>query len=74
MSFVTRFGGIALPLPTMTARAMSDLRVGSGIIVGRMLKPGDKAPDFPVGQDTLFEILKTRGVVVFFFPKAFTPG
>ena len=39
-----------------------------------MLEPGDDAPDFAIGQDTLSNILKTRAAVVFFFPKAFTPG
>ena len=39
-----------------------------------MLKPGDAAPDFPVGPATLHRLLEDRRVVVFFFPKAFTPG
>jgi peroxiredoxin len=39
-----------------------------------MLKPGDPAPDFAIGKDMLSSILKARSVVVFFFPKAFTPG
>jgi peroxiredoxin len=39
-----------------------------------MLKSGDAAPDFPVGKTTLFKILDSREAVVFFFPKAFTPG
>lgn len=39
-----------------------------------MLKPGADAPDFPVGDKTLRQILKERAAVVFFFPKAFTPG
>lgn len=39
-----------------------------------MLKVGDPAPDFPIGETTLARILKDREVVVFFFPKAFTPG
>jgi peroxiredoxin len=39
-----------------------------------MLKPGDAAPDFAIGETTLFNILKQRKAVVFFFPKAFTPG
>jgi peroxiredoxin len=39
-----------------------------------MLKPGEPAPDFAVGKTTLFKILKAREAVVFFFPKAFTPG
>ena len=39
-----------------------------------MLKPGDPAPDFPVGDETLYQILAQRKVAVYFFPKAFTPG
>lgn len=39
-----------------------------------MLKPGDEAPDFAVGGDTLHGLLARGPVVVFFFPKAFTPG
>ncbi|HSB61551.1 MAG TPA: hypothetical protein VLI67_07515 [Vicinamibacteria bacterium] len=40
-----------------------------------MLKPGDLAPDFAVGGTSLHRILEKRtGAVVFFFPKAFTPG
>lgn len=39
-----------------------------------MLKAGDEAPDFPVEETTLHSILATRKAVVFFFPKAFTPG
>jgi peroxiredoxin len=39
-----------------------------------MLKVGDPAPDFRVGERTLHQILKDRSVVLFFFPKAFTPG
>ena len=39
-----------------------------------MLKPGDSAPDFAVNDTTLSRILKEREVVLFFFPKAFTPG
>jgi peroxiredoxin len=39
-----------------------------------MLKVGATAPDFAVHQDTLYGILESRRVVLFFFPKAFTPG
>jgi peroxiredoxin len=39
-----------------------------------MLKVGDEAPDFAVGDTTLHHILARRDAVVFFFPKAFTPG
>jgi thioredoxin-dependent peroxiredoxin len=40
-----------------------------------VLKPGDPAPDFVVGQTRLHRLVETKGgAVVFFFPKAFTPG
>jgi peroxiredoxin len=39
-----------------------------------MLKRGALAPDFPVGGRTLHRILDETAAVVFFFPKAFTPG
>jgi thioredoxin-dependent peroxiredoxin len=39
-----------------------------------MLKRGDVAPDFAVGGRTLYQILEERSAVVFFYPKAFTPG
>jgi peroxiredoxin len=39
-----------------------------------MLKPGDTAPDFAVGETTLYRILEGGPAVVFFFPAAFTPG
>jgi peroxiredoxin len=39
-----------------------------------MLKAGDPAPDFPVAQGSLHALLAQGAVVVFFFPKAFTPG
>jgi peroxiredoxin len=39
-----------------------------------VLKPGEKAPDFSVGTTTLYELLARSAVVVYFFPKAFTPG
>ena len=39
-----------------------------------MLKPGDEAPDFAVGSAPLHGLLGKGPVVVFFFPKAFTPG
>jgi peroxiredoxin len=39
-----------------------------------MLKKGDLAPDFAVGKSSLRRMLEKRAVVVFFFPKAFTPG
>jgi peroxiredoxin len=39
-----------------------------------MLKAGDPAPDFAVGDTTLHRILSKGEAVVFFFPKAFTPG
>ena len=39
-----------------------------------MLKQGETAPDFPVGDETLYGMLEKRSVVVFFFPKTFTSG
>lgn len=40
-----------------------------------MLKVGEVAPDFRVdAKRTLYDLLQTHAVVVFFFPKAFTPG
>jgi peroxiredoxin len=39
-----------------------------------MLDRGDVAPDFRVGDRSLHEMLRERAVVVYFFPKAFTPG
>jgi peroxiredoxin len=39
-----------------------------------MLKVGDAAPDFAVGETTLHRLLDERLVAVYFFPKAFTPG
>jgi peroxiredoxin len=39
-----------------------------------MLERGDVAPDFAVKDRTLYQILAERAAVVFFFPKAFTPG
>lgn len=39
-----------------------------------MLQPGEEAPDFGVEETSLYRILESRTVVVFFFPKAFTPG
>lgn len=39
-----------------------------------MLKRSQVAPDFPVGDRSLYQMLTEKTVVVFFFPKAFTPG
>ncbi len=39
-----------------------------------MLRAGAVAPDFAIGDTTLYKILEDRSAVVFFFPKAFTPG
>lgn len=39
-----------------------------------MLKPGEIAPDFAIGGTSLYQLLEERAVLVFFFPKAFTPG
>lgn len=39
-----------------------------------MLKLGEPAPDFRIGETTLHGRLKHNQVAVYFFPKAFTPG
>lgn len=43
-----------------------------------MLKIGDKAPDFTLSNDTSSKVsltdFKGKRVVLFFFPKANTPG
>lgn len=39
-----------------------------------MLQPGNEAPDFVVEETSLYRILDSQKAVVFFFPKAFTPG
>jgi peroxiredoxin Q/BCP len=39
-----------------------------------MLDRNQPAPDFRVGDRSLYDMLVERAVVVFFFPKAFTPG
>lgn len=43
-----------------------------------MLKPGDTAPDFNVkahtGEDVRLSDLRGRNVILWFYPKADTPG
>jgi peroxiredoxin len=39
-----------------------------------VLQPKQVAPDFRIGERSLYGMLEERAVVVFFFPKAFTPG
>lgn len=43
-----------------------------------MLKPGDKAPDFRVkaddGKDVALSDFRGKRVLLYFFPKANTPG
>jgi peroxiredoxin len=39
-----------------------------------MLERKQIAPDFRVGDRSLYDLLAEGAVVVFFFPKAFTPG
>jgi peroxiredoxin len=39
-----------------------------------MLKLGEVAPDFRVGETSLYRLLEQQAAAVFFFPKAFTPG
>jgi len=38
-----------------------------------MLKVGDVAPDFPIGETSLHRILDEKAVALYFFPRAFTP-
>ena len=49
-------------------------RAGGGVTWRVMLQAGDPAPDFPLGGTTLHRVLAKQEAVVFFFPKAFTPG
>ena len=42
--------------------------------ISAVLQAGDVAADFAIGGTTLHQILRERDAVVFFFPKAFTPG
>jgi len=39
-----------------------------------MLNRGQAAPDFATRDGSLYQLLAERSVVLFFFPKAFTPG
>jgi peroxiredoxin len=39
-----------------------------------MLKVGEIAPDFAIGDSSLHRLLQERAAALFFFPKAFTPG
>jgi peroxiredoxin Q/BCP len=39
-----------------------------------MLDAGTVAPDFAVGNETLYGLLAKGRAIVYFFPKAFTPG
>jgi peroxiredoxin len=40
-----------------------------------VLKVGDEAPDFPLRDTSLYELLDgKKAAVLFFFPKAFTTG
>jgi peroxiredoxin len=47
---------------------------GGAVYGAGVLKRGDIAPDFAVGERTLYQMLVERTAVIFFFPKAFTPG
>ena len=38
-----------------------------------MIGAGTEAPDFNVGGRSLYDVLGEGAVVLFFFPKAFTP-
>ena len=39
-----------------------------------MLKTGATAPDFAIGAGSFYKLLDQGAAVVFFFPRAFTPG
>jgi peroxiredoxin len=39
-----------------------------------MLNRGEIAPDFAIGEASLYDLLEERAAIVYFFPKAFTPG
>jgi peroxiredoxin Q/BCP len=49
-----------------------------GLFSGTTLKPGDKAPDFTLkdqnGKDVKLSASRGQRVVLYFFPKADTPG
>jgi peroxiredoxin len=47
---------------------------GRAVYGANVLKTGEIAPDFAVGERTLYQMLAERAAVIFFFPKAFTPG
>lgn len=44
----------------------------------RVIKPGERAPDFSAqatdGRTLKLSELRDKNVVLYFFPKAFTPG
>ncbi len=48
------------------------------LFAGTSLKPGDSAPDFTLkdqnGKDVRLSALRGKRVVLYFFPKADTPG
>lgn len=51
------------------------MRPGRALLrIAGVLKPGAAAPDFPIGRGSLHRLLEERAAIVFFFPKAFTPG
>jgi peroxiredoxin len=51
------------------------LLLAEGAVYGAsVLRTGEIAPDFAVGERTLYQMLAERAAVIFFFPKAFTPG
>lgn len=57
---------------------VADPQAWSADIVGRMLKPGDKAPEFALvdqqGTEHTLAGFRGRKVLVYFYPKADTPG
>jgi hypothetical protein len=66
----------APPLPALlAAHSIRRLRRrGPQRRIGAVLQQGDAVPDFPIGESSLSKLLEERAVVLFFFPKAFTPG
>ena len=61
-------------LAGITAALWPETEVGGVEFRPSMLKRGEIAPDFAIGETSLYEWLEERAAVVFFFPKAFTPG
>jgi hypothetical protein len=62
-------------LPAPPAKLAAEVAPGTRGRYGRLvLAPGAEAPDFAIEGETLHALLARGPAVVFFFPKAFTPG